>query len=97
MNKLIIIFIFSVLLLVFINCSGEKKTDTGTQEVQQTQTTVADTGKAKCPGCGMVMAKTEMVRYEADGKTMYFCSEHCKDNYLASVEKKTDTLPPSPQ
>jgi len=94
MNRIFMFLFLSVLVLAFFTCSGEKKTDTGMQGMQQTQTTVADTGKAACPGCGMEMAKTEMVKYEADGKTMYFCSEHCKDNYLASIEKKTDTPPP---
>jgi YHS domain-containing protein len=95
MNKIYLAILFSVVMLVFLNCSGEKKTDAGMQEIEKTQTAVADTGNATCPGCGMVMAKTDMIKHEADGKTTYFCHEQCKEHYLATVAAKTDSLPPA--
>jgi YHS domain-containing protein len=95
MNKLVTLSLLVLILVAFMACSGEKKVETGTRQMQQSQTSATDTTKATCPGCGMEMAKSEMVKYEADGKTLYFCSEYCKENYLATAEKKTDTPPAS--
>jgi YHS domain-containing protein len=85
--------VLSATLLVFLACSGEKKSETTTQEIQQIQSAGADTVSATCPGCNMVMAKSEMIQYTGDGKTLYFCSEQCRDNYLAAAGQKTDSLP----
>lgn len=96
--------VFFLLLIVAIGatlimCSGEQKpeatTDEATQEVitdeatqEATETVVADTANVACAGCGMEMEKAQMVSHEIDGETHYFCSEECKENYLAKKEKE---------
>jgi YHS domain-containing protein len=91
MGRILLTFLLAVLLVALFACSGEKKTETKTGEMPPAQTTVADTGKAICPGCGMEMARNEMIPYVVEGKTLYFCSEQCKENYLATLEEKTET------
>ncbi len=89
MQKIIFFIWVIVLGVALVMCSAEKKeevTQEATQEMQQTA--VSDTGTAVCPGCGMEMAKAEMVAHEAEGETEYFCSEECKNHYLA--EKKQE-------
>ena len=52
---------------------------------------------AECAGgCGMTMEKEKMVAHEQDGETIYFCSEKCKENYMAKekeegAEEETET------
>jgi len=43
-----------------------------------------------CPGCGMVMEKTQMISYKVDGETQYYCSEMCKENYLSKKTNKNN-------
>ncbi len=92
MKKVLFIILMIVLGAALVMCSGEKKEETtqkATQEMQQTA--VSDTGTAVCPGCGMEMDKAEMIAYEVDGETEYFCSEECKTHYLDVKEKEGET------
>jgi YHS domain-containing protein len=90
MGRILIIVSAAILLLFMFACSGEKKMDVKQINNQQTQITTEDTSKAICPGCGMEMAKKEMIQYVTNGQTLYFCSEHCKENYLATLDDKTE-------
>ena len=93
MKKLFFLMGMLILAGALIMCSGEQKQEAAQETQQDVETTaVSDTTVAMCPGCGMEMARSEMVAYEEDGKTTYFCSEECKENYLASKE----TTAPSP-
>jgi YHS domain-containing protein len=79
--------------LTIMMCSGEKKQEATVEETAEepTATTVADTSLAVCAGgCAMEMEKSKMISHEHEGETHYFCSEMCKENYLASKaeEKK---------
>ena len=38
---------------------------------------------AKDPICGMTVDEARALRAERDGQTFYFCSEHCRDQFLA--------------
>jgi YHS domain-containing protein len=87
--------LLAILLPAFLACTGDKKTGTETRESRSNQNVVADTTKAICPGCGMEMEKSEMLTYVAGGKTYYFCSEHCRQNFLASVDKDSVASPPA--
>jgi hypothetical protein len=74
-------------------CSGEQKQESKVEEATEEtpSTAVSDTSMAVCAGgCGMEVEKAKMVSHEVDGEKHYFCSEMCKENYLASkeVEKK---------
>ncbi len=40
--------------------------------------------KATDPVCGMTVDTTTALHAERDGKTSYFCSEHCREKFLAS-------------
>jgi YHS domain-containing protein len=84
-------------LLSLLACSTEKKEELETKGKPQTDSTVADTSQATCPGCGMVMARTAMVKYNQDGKTIYFCSEYCRKNYLTAMKRDSVISPPAQQ
>jgi YHS domain-containing protein len=87
---------FLLLVLIgatLIMCSGEQKQESKVEEATEETpaTTVSDTSMAVCAGgCGMEVEKAKMVTHEVDGEKHYFCSEMCKENYLASKkdEKK---------
>ena len=36
------------------------------------------------PICGMTVDEATAIHAERDGKTFYFCSEHCREKFLAS-------------
>ena len=39
------------------------------------------------PICGMTVDQTTARRVERDGTTVYFCSEHCRQKFLAGAGK----------
>ena len=38
----------------------------------------------KDPVCGMMVGESSTLRVEHDGKTVYFCSETCKKEFLSA-------------
>ncbi len=83
-------FIFIMVLslvFVFVACSGEKQ-----EEAAQTETQVeeaATAGLVDCSGgCDMKMEQAKMVSYAQESDTLYFCSDKCKNDYLA--KEKTE-------
>ena len=82
--------IFAILVAVLmIACSGEKKTETEMEMKPEAKTAVEDTSSmATCPACKMVKDKSDMTAYDADGDTLYFCSEGCQKHYLAQQKSK---------
>ena len=89
------LFYFILLLAIgatLIMCSAEQKSEVKEEATQEEATTVVDdTLMAECAGgCGMTVEKAKMVTHEVDGKTHYFCSEMCKENYLASMQEKEE-------
>ncbi|HUW23640.1 MAG TPA: heavy metal translocating P-type ATPase [bacterium] len=44
----------------------------------------------KDPVCGMEVNPQDAIKLEKDGKTFYFCSEHCKNKFLGKDEMKID-------
>ncbi len=40
----------------------------------------------KDPVCGMTVDKAAAVHAERDGKTFYFCSEHCQQTFLSTPD-----------
>jgi len=38
----------------------------------------------KDPVCGMSVDKATALHAERDGKTFYFCSDHCRQNFLST-------------
>ena len=38
----------------------------------------------KDPICGMTVDETTAVHAERDGKTFYFCSDHCRQKFLST-------------
>ena len=87
MFKLFISIIVVLLALALVACGGEKKAETKTEAESEAQTAVVDSSMtmATCPGCGMTMEKSKMIAHVADDDTLYFCSEGCRDNYLANL------------
>ncbi len=52
------------------------------------------TDTIKDPICGMAVDKATAIHAERDGKTFYFCSDHCRQKFLAdpaaaAIEKKS--------
>lgn len=41
----------------------------------------------KCPFCEVYFPRNSGVPLKTDGKTLYFCSQECKDNYLSKISK----------
>ncbi len=45
----------------------------------------------KDPICGMTVDEATALHAERDGKTFYFCGEHCREKFLsASADAKPD-------
>ena len=89
--KKLILFLLLLLAVTLIMCSSEQKqeatVDKATEEA--TSTAVVDTSMVACAGgCGMEVEKAKMVSHEMDGEKHYFCSEMCKENYLASKKEE---------
>ena len=92
MFRLFISFVILLLALALIACGGEKKAETEMQAEPEAQTAVVDSSMATCPGCGMTMEKGKMIAQVVDSDTLHFCSEGCRDNYLANLpEEEEDT------
>jgi hypothetical protein len=93
MKKTFFLLLLIIIGATLIMCSGEQKQESKVEEATEEtpSTAVSDTSMAVCAGgCGMEVEKAKMVSHEVDGEKHYFCSEMCKENYLASkeVEKK---------
>jgi len=39
---------------------------------------------AKDPICGMTVEEASALHAERDGKTFYFCSDHCRQKFLSA-------------
>ena len=88
MKKVLFLLLLFVIGVTLIMCSGEKKEKaaeemTGEATESTMESAVSDTAMATDPVCGMTMEKSKMIAYEDDGETVYFCSEECKDKYIA--------------
>ncbi len=46
------------------------------------------------PICGMTVDETSALRVERDGQTFYFCSEHCRQKFLASGTPNSELRTP---
>ena len=42
------------------------------------------TSTTKDPVCGMTVDRTTALHAERDGKTFYFCSDHCRTKFLST-------------
>ena len=42
------------------------------------------TDKIKDPICGMTVDEATALHAERDGKTFYFCSDHCRQKFLST-------------
>ena len=49
-------------------------------------TTTTDT---KDPVCGMTVDEASALHAERDGKTFYFCSDHCRQKFLSAPKERT--------
>jgi YHS domain-containing protein len=57
--------------------------DNGDINPEKNMTVDASTSEAKDPICGMTVDEATALHAERDGKTFYFCSEHCRDKFLS--------------
>lgn len=56
--------------------------DSTNQERAMTMT--ASIAETKDPICGMTVNETTALHAERDGKTFYFCSDHCRQKFLST-------------
>jgi len=42
------------------------------------------TSVTKDPNCGMTVDEATAIHAERDGKTFYFCSDHCRQKFLST-------------
>ncbi|NQV24108.1 MAG: YHS domain-containing protein, partial [Rhodopirellula sp.] len=49
---------------------------------------------AKDPICGMTVDETQAISAERDGKTFYFCSEHCRKKFLGNAPSANVAVSP---
>ena len=47
------------------------------------------TTNTKDPVCGMTVDEASALHAERDGKTFYFCSDHCRQKFLAAPKDQT--------
>ena len=95
MTKLLYFLLSVVLVVAFIACTGEKVEEQAETEVEATVEKAMDENMAECAGdCGMTMEKEKMVAHEHDGDTTYFCSEKCKEAYMAKEKEEGVTEEP---
>ena len=45
---------------------------------------IETTNNTKDPICGMTVDEATALHAERDGKTFYFCSDHCRQKFLAA-------------
>jgi len=47
----------------------------------------------KDPICGMTVDEATALHTDRDGKTFYFCSEHCQQKFLSGAGTKPEEKP----
>ncbi|MFC2088905.1 hypothetical protein ACFLSX_04825 [Calditrichota bacterium] len=88
MLRFLIFLMTLFLIFAFFACGGEKKEEAAKTEAQVEEATA---GMIDCDGeCGMKMAEADMVTYVQEGDTLHFCSEKCKEHYLAAEKEEGD-------
>ena len=45
-----------------------------------------ETDRINDPICGMIVDKATALHAERDGETFYFCSDHCRQKFLAAPD-----------
>lgn len=57
----------------------------------------ATTARPQDPICGLIVSEASAHNTKHKGKTIYFCSDHCRKKFIASPEgMQTDQPPDSP-
>jgi YHS domain-containing protein len=65
--------------------TGTAATDTSAADTSATP--ASDTETATCPVSGQTMAKKDMIAYDYQGKTYYFCCSDCLPKFKADPDK----------
>ena len=69
-----------------------KERDTNNQE--RTMTMKDSKSVTKDPICGMTVDEATALHADRDGKTFYFCSDHCRQKFLATpADAKRENKP----
>ena len=58
--------------------------DTDDLNLNQKEHVTMTESAAKDPICGMTVDQATALHAERDGKTFYFCSDHCKTTFLST-------------
>jgi YHS domain-containing protein len=61
-----------------------KLTERENTNQERPMTLTASKAETKDPICGMTVDETTALHAERDGKTFYFCSDHCRQQFLST-------------
>lgn len=83
MKRSFLPFSMGILFLILVGCAKEEQPRTE-EKIEKVETMVM---KVTDPVCDMELKKENAIHAEYEGKTYYFCSEHCKEQFLKDPQK----------
>ena len=63
---------------------NEKTSERDTNNEERDMTMEESKSVTKDPVCGMTVDEATALHAERDGKTFYFCSDHCRQKFLST-------------
>ena len=87
MKRSFLPFSMGILFLILVGCAKEEQPRTE-EKIEKVETMVM---KVTDPVCDMEFKKENAIHAEYEGKTYYFCSEHCKEQFLKDPQKYSKT------
>ena len=64
--------------------TNEKTSERDTNNEERNMTMEESKSVTKDPICGMTVDEATALHAERDGKTFYFCSDHCRQKFLST-------------
>jgi YHS domain-containing protein len=89
--RLLIFFVLFFLARSFISRlfgSGvSRRSEPSRQRKQAQEIKTVGQSALKDPQCGIYVDRALAIPAQSEGETVYFCSEHCRDEYLTRVHR----------
>lgn len=64
--------------------ANEKTSECDTNNEERNMTMEESKSVTKDPVCGMTVDEATALHAERDGKTFYFCSDHCRQKFMST-------------
>lgn len=80
---IILIMIFVIYRVLKKMILDPMKSDTSPYPLEKNRTDSADDLMIKDPECGVYFPQRQGITLKANGETLYFCSDKCRDDYKA--------------